>query len=67
MTLATYGRGRSPSSRAARSSWVSILAARSLKIVSLSLGIKDEMFGQFVQLPLTGMPLQGVVLIAQAS
>ena len=30
------------------------------------MGIIDEMFGQLVQLPLAGMPLQRVVLITQA-
>ena len=33
----------------------------------LIIGVKDEMFGQFMQFPFTRMPLQGIILIAEAS
>ena len=33
----------------------------------LIIGVKDEMFCQFMEFPFTRMPLQGIILIAEAS
>ena len=67
MTLATYGRGRSPKFPGGKKQLGEHFGSAFIKNRFFIMGVKHEMFGQFMQLPLAGMPLQGIVPIAQAS
>ena len=67
MRLAKYGSGRSSSSSAARKDLGHHFGAAFAKNRLFIMRIIDEVFGQLVQLPVDGLPLQRIVLITHAT